>query len=210
MNSIYFISFLVLFSYIYSFCRDCCSVTNQYSHQIDTNSRYYKSEITFDWTKEDSYDINIPFVNLAGIGDISPFFVNATFVKFASNLFDGRYQNNKITQNRYYDLFYNYENDENTKDEIVGTFQGRRFAVEIPESECILNNNVLRTNIKSTFLPANSKKVGQVYKYYFGWFECAGNEEQRIKYSEILISVNNGKLYQISKYLLFIIAALLF
>jgi hypothetical protein len=202
MNSIYFISFLVLFSYIHSFCRDCCTTAIQLSHQIDTNSKYYKSEISFDWTKEDSYDINIPFVNLAGIGDISPFFVNATFVKYMSN--SDVYVNNGITTNEQYDLFYNKNGG------LEGTFQGRRFAVEIPEADCILNNNVLRTNINSTFLSANSKKVGEVYKYYFGWFECAGNQKQRIKFSEILISVNNGKLYQISKYLLFIIAALLF
>ena len=208
MNSIYFISFLVLFSYIHSFCRDCCSTAGQLSHQIDTNSKYYKSEISFDWTKEDSYDINIPFVNLASIGDISPFFVNATFVKYMSN--SNVYYDNAITDVNQYDLFYNYENQKNIDDGLEGTFQGRRFAVEIPEADCILNNNVLRTNINSTFLSANSKKVGEVYKYYFGWFECAGNQKQRIKFSEILISVNNGKLYQISKYLLFIIAALLF
>ena len=208
MNSIYFISFLVLFSYIHSFCRDCCSAAGQLSHQIDTNSKYYKSEISFDWTKEDSYDINIPFVNLASIGDISPFFVNATFVKYMSN--SDTYYDNAITDVNQYDLFYNYENADNLALEKEGTFQGRRFAVEIPEADCILNNNVLRTNINSTFLSANSKKVGEVYKYYFGWFECAGNQKQRIKFSEILISVNNGKLYQISKYLLFIIAALLF
>ena len=202
MNSIYFISFLVLFSYIHSFSRERCTAANQLSHQIDTNSKYYKSEISFDWTKEDSYDINIPFVNLASIGDISPFFVNATFVKYMSN--SDVYVNNGITTNEQYDLFYNKNGG------LEGTFQGRRFAVEIPEVDCILNNNVLRTNINSTFLSANSKKVGEVYKYYFGWFECAGNQKQRIKFSEILISVNNGKLYQISKYLLFIIAALLF
>ena len=120
------------------------------------------------------------------------------------------YYDNAITDVNQYDLFYNYENADNLKAEKEGTFQGRRFAVEIPEADCILNNNVLRTNINSTFLSANSKKVGEVYKYYFGWFECAGNQKQRIKFSEILISVNNGKLYQISKYLLFIIAALLF
>ena len=202
MNSIYFISFLVLFSYIHSFSRERCTAANQLSHQIDTNSKYYKSEISFDWTKEDSYDINIPFVNLASIGDISPFFVNATFVKYMSN--SDVYVNNGITTNEQYDLFYNKNGG------LEGTFQGRRFAVEIPEVDCILNNNVLRTNINSTFLSANSKKVGEVYKYYFGWFECAGNQKQRIKFSEILISVNNGKLYQISKYLLFIIADLLF
>ena len=29
-------------------------------------------------------------------------------------------------------------------------------------------NNVLRTNVKSTFLKTNENKVGEVYKYYFG------------------------------------------
>jgi len=204
MNSIYFIILLVLFSFIYSFAITGCSPTNILYHQIDTNSKYYKSDITFDWTSEDSYDINIPFVNLASIGDISPFFVNATFVKFASNLFDGDYEDNKILTETQFNDFYNVAEDEEK------LFQNYKYAVEIKEEDCILNNNVLRTNINSTFLQANKNKVGEVYKYYFGWLECAGNAQARLKYSDILISVNNGKLYQISKYLLFIVAALLF
>ena len=71
MNFIYFITFLILFSYIYSFCSGCCSVTNAQSHYIDTCSKYYKFEITFDWTSEDSYDLNIPFAKLISLGDIS-------------------------------------------------------------------------------------------------------------------------------------------
>ena len=70
MKIIYFITFIILFSYIYSFCSGCCSVTNAQSHYIDTCSKF---EITFDWTSEDSYDLNIPFVKLVSVGDISPF-----------------------------------------------------------------------------------------------------------------------------------------
>ena len=73
MKFIYFITFLILFSYIYSFSSGDCSAANAQSHYIDTSSKYYKSEITFDWTSEDSYDLNIPFVKLVSVGDISPF-----------------------------------------------------------------------------------------------------------------------------------------
>jgi len=202
MKNIYFVTFLILFSYIYSFCRECCMENIALSHTIDTTSKYFKSEITFDWTSEDSYDLNIPFVNLGKVGDISPFLVNATFVEFAKKS-NGKYVENNLVEIEDYDAFYNY-NDKELK------FQGYPVAKEIPEGECTLINNVIRTNIKSTFLKANENKVGEAYKYYFGWFECGGDYQQRFKISPIMISINNGKLYQISKYLLFVMAALLF
>ncbi len=68
MNFIYFITLLILFNYIYSFCSGCCSVSNVQSHYIDTCSKF---EITFDWTSEDSYDLNIPFAKLISLCDIS-------------------------------------------------------------------------------------------------------------------------------------------
>ena len=202
MKAIYFITFIILFSYIYSFCRDCCMENIALSHTIDTSSKYFKSEITFDWTSEDEYDLNIPFTKLGKVGDISPFLVNATFVEFSKKS-NGKYVENKLVEIEDYDAFYNYE----YKSLI---YQGYPVAKEIPEGECKLINNVLRTSIKSTFIKANENKVGEAYKYYFGWFECGGDYQQRFKISPIMISINNGKLYQISKYLLFVMAALLF
>ena len=202
MKAIYFITFIILFSYIYSFCRECCMENIALSHTIDTSSKYFKSEITFDWTSEDSYDLNIPFTKLGKVGDISPFLVNATFVEFSKKS-NGKYVENNLVEIEDYDAFYNYN-----KKELK--FQGYPVAKEIPEGECKLINNVLRTSIKSTFIKANENKVGEAYKYYFGWFECGGNKKQRFRVSQIMISINNGKLYQISKYLLFVMAALLF
>ena len=202
MKIIYFITFIILFSYIYSFCSGCCTEQNKITHNIDTSSKYYKSEITFDWTSEDEYDLNIPFTKLGKVGDISPFLVNATFVEFSKKS-NGKYVENNLVEIEDYDAFYNYN-----KKELK--FQGYPVAKEIPEGECKLINNVLRTSIKSTFIKANENKVGEAYKYYFGWFECGGDYQQRFKISPIMISINNGKLYQISKYLLFVMAALLF
>jgi hypothetical protein len=204
MKFIYFITFLILFSYIYSFSSGDCSAANAQSHYIDTSSKYYKSEITFDWTSEDSYDLNIPFVRLSSLGDISPFLANATFIKFAKKIFNGVYVDNNIVEVEDFDRFYNLDANK------TGTFQGYTFAKELPEGDNTLLNNVLRTSVKSTFLKANENKVGEAYKYYFGWFECGGDKKQRFRVSEIMISINNGKLYQISKYLLFVMAALLF
>ena len=125
------------------------------------------------------------------------------FLQFASNLFDGKYVDKNLVGIDDYDAFYNYEDKS-----LI--YQGYPVAKEIPEGECKLINNVLRTSIKSTFIKANENKVGEVYKYYFGWFECAVVQTQRFRVSQIMISINNGKLYQISKYLLFVMAALLF
>ena len=204
MKIIYFITFIILFSYIYSFCSGCCTEQNKKTHNIDTSSKYYKSEITFDWTSEDSYDLNIPFVKLASVGDISPFLANATFIKFAENLFDGVYVDKNLVKVNDFDRFYNLDEYK------TGSFQGYTFAKELPEGNNKIIDNVLRTSVSSTFLKANENKVGEVYKYYFGWFECGGDQKQRFRVSQIMISVNNGKLYQISKYLLFVMAALLF
>ena len=129
---------------------------------------------------------------------------NATFIKFAKNIFNGVYVDNNIVEVEDFDRFYNLDADK------TGTFQGYTFAKELPEGDNTLLNNVLRTSVKSTFLKANENKVGEAYKYYFGWFECGGDYQQRFKISPIMISINNGKLYQISKYLLFVMAALLF
>ena len=206
MKNIYFITFLILFSYIYSFCRDCCREFIALTHSIDTNSKYYKSEITFDWTSEDSYDLNIPFTKLKKVGDISPFLVNATFIQFAKTSTDEvfkKYVDKNLVGIDDYDTFYNYENK-------ILLYQGYPVAKEIPEGECKLIDNVLRTSISPAFLKANANKVDEVFKYYFGWFECGGEYQQRFRVSQILISINNGKLYQISKYLLFVMAALLF
>ena len=153
---------------------------------------------------EDTYDLNIPFAKLTSLGDISPYLANATFIQFASNLFDGKYVDKNIENVTDFDRFYNLDTDKN------GKFQGYIFAKELPENNHKLMNNVLRTNVKSTFLKANENKVYEVYKYYFGWFECAVEQTQRFRVSQIMISINNVKLYQISKYLLFVMAAYFF
>ena len=130
--------------------------------------------------------------------------VNATFIKFAKNLFDGVYVDKNLVEVNDFDRFYNLDADK------TGSFQGYTFAKELPEGNNKIIDNVLRTSVSSTFLKANEKNVGEVFKYYFGWFECGGDQKQRFRVSQIMISVNNGKLYQISKYLLFVMAALLF
>ena len=175
MKIIYFIKFIILFSYIYSFCSGCCTEQNKITHNIDTSSKYYKSEITFDWTSEDSYDLNIPFVKLVSVGDISPFLVNATFIKFAKNLFDGVYVDKNLVEVNDFDRFYNLDKDK------TGYFQGYIFAKELPEGNNKIIDNVLRTSVSSTFLKANENKVGEVYKYYFGWFECGGDQKRIFK-----------------------------
>ena len=189
MRSIYFITFLFLFSTIYSAVTktDC---TGSNFHLIDTGSRYYKPEIVFDWTSEDEYELNIPFTELKAKKEITPFLVNATVVAF------------------YNDNLSKVDLDDEATSIFDDTFHGYKYVKVIPDERYSINGNVLRANIKSTDIKANENKVGEVYKYYFGWEECA-DSGTRYRTSNILVSVNNGKFYQISKYLLFVIAGLL-
>ena len=189
MKSIYFITFLFLFSTIYSELKEAdCTGLNY--HLIDTGSRYYKPEIAFDWTSEDEYELNIPFTELKSESEIAPFLVNATIVKkFGENL--------------------NKEIMKNATDIFDDKFQNFLYAYKIADEKFIIHNNVLRANIKSKDLQANANNVGETFKYYFGWRECNASAETTYRVSEIYVNVNNGKLYQISKYLLFVIAGLL-
>lgn len=191
MRSIYFITFLFLFSTIYSEVKDeNCSGSNY--HLIDTGSRYYKPEIVFDWTSEDEYELNIPFTELKSESEITPFLVNATIIKY------------------YGDDLEKVDLNDNAANIFEDTFQGYFYAKKISDDKFIVHNNVLRANIKSTDFPANANKVGETYKYYFGWCECkASSDSSRYRVSHIYVNVNNGKFYQISKYLLFVIAGLL-
>ena len=190
MKSIYFITFLFLFSTIYSTVADC---TGSNYHLIDTGSRYYKPEIAFDWTSEDEYELNIPFTELKSQTEITPFLVNATFIKLFKELSD-----NKLK-----------DPDEGGKTIFQDNFQGFKYAKIISDDKFTIHSNVLRANIKSTDLEANKENVGETFKYFFGWSECSASAETRYRVSEIYVNVNNGKLYQISKYLLFVIAGLL-
>jgi hypothetical protein len=116
--------------------------------------------------------------------------VNATIVKkFGENL--------------------NKEIMKNATDIFDDKFQNFLYAYKIADEKFIIHNNVLRANIKSKDLQANANNVGETFKYYFGWRECNASAETTYRVSEIYVNVNNGKLYQISKYLLFVIAGLL-
>ena len=191
MKSIYFITFLFLFSTIYSELKvaDCTGLNY---HLIDTGSRYYKPEIAFDWTSEDEYELNIPFTELKSQTEITPFLVNATFIKFFKELNDSELK----------------DPDEGGKTIFQDNFQGYKYAKIISDDKFTIHSNVLRANIKSTDLEANKENVGETFKYFFGWSECSASGT-RYRVSEIYVNVNNGKLYQISKYLLFVIAGLL-
>jgi hypothetical protein len=187
MNSIYFITFLFLFCFINSEVADC-SGSNY--HLIDTANRHYKAEISFDWTSEDEYELNVPFTQLKSKNEITPFLINATVVAY------------------YNDDLSKVKLDDNATNILEDTFHGYKYVKVIPDDRFSIHLDVLRANIKSTDIPANKYSVGEVYKYYFGWVEC-GDSGKRYRTSKILVSVNNGKFYQISKYLLFVIAGLL-
>ena len=189
MKSIYFITFLFLFSTIYSELKVADCTASNY-HLIDTGSRYYKPEIAFDWTSEDEYELNIPFTELKSESEITPFLVNATIVKKFGEKLEKEIMKNAT------DIF----NDK---------FQNFLYAYKIADEKFIIYNNVLRANIKSKDLKANANNVGETFKYYFGWRECNASAEATYRVSQIYVNVNNGKFYQISKYLLFVIAGLL-
>jgi hypothetical protein len=200
MNSIYSILFLILLSSIHSFDVTKCGATSSPDINLDFSSPYYKSDITFDWTSDDDVDLNIPFIRLSdGAEDFAPFFANATFVKFSPTALNAEYAEGVELDAVGVDNFFVNKDVK---------FQGYKFAKEITNYKVV--DNILKTNVKAKEFKANENSVTEVYKYNFGWLECSGAGEARIRYSPIMISVNNGKFYEISKYLLIFMAALLF
>ena len=174
--------FLIFISYIYSFDTESCTATS-YDYNL---VNYDKTDrvIEFDWTDDDKYNMKITFINDV-TGSIEPYFVNATVenVEELDEAYDSAMET--ITDNEGY-LLYNKISDTKTN---VG--------------------KTLSVDITPKIVKANKEVITQKFYKYFGWVECSGYKTARFRKSQILIVVNNGKLYEMSKYLLFVAAALI-
>ena len=159
--------------------KDSCTA-DQY-HIID----YSQTErvLELDWTDDDQYTLTVNFYNeISGDLGISGFFVNASVSEDVDEqTYDDTIVNQKDTEG--YNLFNLFEI----------TLSGKTFS----------------TTITPSIVSANKEVITEKFYKYFGWYECSGSETARLRKSEILVIVNNGKLYQISKYLLFVMALLL-
>lgn len=172
--------FLIFISYIYCFDPETCTGATYNLINYDKTERV----IEFDWTDDDKYNMKIYFINDVS-GGIEPYFVNATAdnVEEGEEAYDSAMES--ITDNEGY-LIYNKISDTKTS---IG--------------------NTLSVDITPKIVSANKEVITQKFYKYFGWVECSGARQAIFRKSQILIVVNNGKLYEMSKYLLFVAAALL-
>ena len=177
------IIFSILISNIFSYSVEEATAFNdackEEQHHI---INYDKTDrvLELDWTDDDSFTLNVEFYSIYDKGVIG-FFANATIAE---------------------DL------DEQTYDaSIVNQLDSEGYN--------LLNLIEKKTDAKYThkitpsIVAANKEVITEKFYKYFGWIECSGNGIAQFRKSEILVIVNNGKLYQISKYLLFVMAALL-
>ena len=137
--------------------------------------------LELDWTDDDSFSLNVEFYQNQGIIGL---FANATIIEdLDETTYDAAIVNQLDSEG--YNLV-------NPIDEKTDTSSGR-----------------YSTKITPSIVAANKEVITEKFYKYFGWIECSGNGVAQFRKSEILVIVNNGKLYQISKYLLFVMAALL-
>ena len=149
-------------------------------HIIDYDNTERVLEL--DWTDDDSFTLNVQFKSVGDKGFIG-LFVNATISEdFDETAYDWSVLNQVDSEGYKLINIINQKTGSDTK---------------------------YSTGITPSIVAANKEVITEKFYKYFGWIECAGSGTAQFRKSEILVIVNNGKLYQISKYLLFVMAALL-
>ena len=143
--------------------------------------------LELDWTDDDAKTLNVDFYQPQGTQftqGIIGLFANATAAE---------------------DL------DETTYDiSIINQLDSEGYRlINVISDEAHNSSPKYSPKITPSIVAANKEVITEKFYKYFGWIECSGNGVAQFRKSEILVIVNNGKLYQISKYLLFVMAALL-
>ena len=156
------------------------SCVEEQHHIVD----YEKTErvLELDWTDDDAFTLNVEFKSVEGDKGIIGLFVNATFEDINEQSYDATYLN-QLDSEGY---------------RVINTISQKNGA-----------DTKYSPRITPSIVAANKEVITEKFYKYFGWIECSGNKVAQFRRSEILVIVNNGKLYQISKYLLFVMAALL-
>ena len=178
------IIFSILICNIFSALNITTDCTEEQYHIInyDTTDRI----LELDWTDDDAYTLNVNFYETpfsAGDKGIIGLFVNASVSKDVDGqTYESYVVNQKDTEG--YSLFNIIEGD---------NYNSYKFSASITPS----------------IVSANKEVITEKFYKYFGWYECSGTNSGQLRKSEILVIVNSGKLYQISKYLLFVMASLL-
>jgi hypothetical protein len=141
--------------------------------------------LELDWTDEDSFTLDVEFYSNKSIVGL---FANASIAE-------------DLDETTYDEAIVNQLDSEGYN--LVNTFK-------IDKIETSGDNKYkYSTKINPNIVKANKEVITEKFYKYFGWIECSGDKQAQFRKSEILVIVNNGKLYQISKYLLFVMAALL-
>ena len=177
------IIFSILICNIFSALNITTDCSGEQYHIINYDSTDKVLEL--DWTDDDSYTLTVNFYD-TGISDdkgINGFFVNASVSEGVDEqTYDDTIINQKDTEG--YSLFNIIEGDN-------------------------YNSYKFQASITPSIVSANKEVITEKFYKYFGWYECSGSQTGRLRKSEILVIVNSGKLYQISKYLLVMASLLL-
>jgi hypothetical protein len=166
--------------------QDACVEENHHIVDYDKTERV----LELDWTDDDSFTLNVEFKKIdekylvESDKGIIGFFVNATISE-------------EVDETAYDWSVVNQVDSEGYK--LINTISQKSDASSTNYSP----------KITPSIVAANKEVITEKFYKYFGWIECSGNQVAQLRKSEILVIVNNGKLYQISKYLLFVMAALL-
>ena len=139
--------------------------------------------LELDWTDDDSFTLNVEFYSIGEKGIIG-FFANASI--------------SEEVDEAAYDAGVLYQVDS----------EGYRL-INVISDKAHTSSPKYSPTITPSIVAANKEVITEKFYKYFGWIECSGNGVAQFRRSEVLVIVNNGKLYQISKYLLFVMAALL-
>ena len=177
------IIFSILISNIFSYpVENATTFSNKCEEEEHHIINYEETDtvLELDWTDDDSVTLNVQFYRIGSKGIIG-FFANATI---ADELDEQTYDASIV--NQLDSEGYNLIN-------LIDAGSDAKFSKKIEPS----------------IVAANKEVITEKFYKYFGWIECSGSGIAQFRKSEILVIVNNGKLYQISKYLLFVMAALL-
>ena len=153
--------------------------TEEQHHMIN----YEKTEriLELDWTDDDAFSLEVEFYQSQ---PIIGFFANATISE-------------EVDETAFDHGVLNQVDSEGYK--LINVISEKSDSTSTKYTE----------RITPSIVAANKEVITEKFYKYFGWIECSGNGVAQFRKSEILVIVNNGKLYQISKYLLFVMAALL-
>jgi hypothetical protein len=169
---------------------------NAHQLEIDTTHKNYEYNIEFDWTDDDNKEIRVPFIEGVNEDEIIPLFFNASELTFVKSL-SCRWKEDSSKPDNLECNGKNYSSlDEIKLYDKYKVFQTFDYKLE---------GNSIKQDIVAKNFGANSNDITRKYIKYFGFAYCSGNDIEIIT-TNILVTINNGNYFSVSKILLISLA----